>query len=464
MCTMSEEPVRAILKRGRIFEVGGAVRDRYLSHGQVVKDRDYLVTGVTYDELTSILRDYGRVDLVGRSFGVIKFTQQRKGKTHTFDISLPRKEHSTGPGHTDFAVDFDPAIPVEQDLLRRDFTINAMALALDNDELIDPLQGLADLKNRRLRMTSPDSFPEDPLRMLRAIQFAARFQFDIEPATFQALQQHAAFIASVSAERISEELTKLLVHAERPSDGFRVMHTSTLLGHILPELEACVEVTQPGPYHKYDVFEHTIRTVDACPQSLRLRLAALFHDIRKPQARRLTETGATFYGHEITGARAAVTAMNRLRYPRELAQQVATLVERHMYTTPVTEKGLRRLIRRVGVDLIFELLDLRRADVVAQGMGGSTVDVDELEAAIREELSHKPPLGVGDLALDGRDIMALLGVDPGPVVGQVLDYLLEKVLDQPQDNTREQLETYAKEYHQTLTSGRLPDGGKDIDA
>jgi tRNA nucleotidyltransferase (CCA-adding enzyme) len=463
MCTLSDEPVRAILKRGRIFEVGGAVRDRYLPGQPRVKDRDYLVTGIPYDELTTILRSFGRVDLVGRSFGVIKFTQTSRGKAHTFDIALPRKEHSTGLGHTDFAVAFDPGIPVEDDLLRRDFTINAMALALDNDELIDPLAGLADLKNHCLRMTSADSFREDPLRMLRAIQFAARFDFEIEPATFAAMKEHAALIGTVSAERINEELAKLLVHAAEPSVGFRLMHETGLLEPVLPELSACVGVTQPGPYHKYDVFEHIIRTIDACPASLQLRLAALFHDIRKPQAKRLTETGATFYGHEMTGAKAAVKAMDRLRFSKDLSRDVAVLVERHMYTPPQTDKGLRRLIRRVGVDLIFELLDLRRADVEAQGMGGSTTDVDELEAAIREELSHKPPLGVGDLALNGHDLMALLQVSPGPIVGEILDYLLEQVLDQPQDNTRERLEEFAREYYHSLTSGRSMERGKDID-
>lgn len=463
MCTLSDEPVRAILKRGRIFEVGGAVRDRYLPGRPRIKDRDYLVTGIPYDELTAILKSFGRVDLVGRSFGVIKFTQTQRGKTHTFDISLPRKEHSTGVGHTDFAVDFDPAIPVEDDLLRRDFTINAMAFALDNDELIDPLHGLSDLRQRCLRMTSADSFREDPLRMLRAIQFAARFEFEIEPETLAAMKEHAVLIGSVSAERINEELTKLLVHAANPSDGFRLMHETGLLEPVLPELSACVGVSQPGPYHKYDVFEHVIRTIDACPPNLRVRLAALFHDIRKPQAKRLTDTGATFYGHEVTGARTALKAMERLRFSKDLTKDVATLVERHMYTPPTTDKGLRRLIRRVGVDLIFELLDLRRADVEAQGMGGSTADVDELEATIREELSHKPPLGVGDLALNGTDLMALLSLTPGPIVGELLDYLLEKVLDQPQDNTRERLEEFAKDYYHTLTSGRSMERGEDTD-
>ena len=446
MCRLSQESIDVILRRGRIYEVGGCVRDRFLKRGENVKDRDYIVTGIPFDDLTNILRTHGRVDLVGRSFGVIKFTQLRKGESHTFDISLPRKEHSTGLAHTDFAVDFDPTLPIEDDLARRDFTVNAMALALDNDELVDPLHGLIDLENHQLRMTSPASFSEDPLRMLRATQFAARFGFILEPGTFTALRDHASLIRSVSPERIAEELTKLLTLAPNPSDGLRLMQTSGLLKEILPELEMTVGVDQPGGYHRYEVFEHVIRTIDACRPSLRLRLAALFHDICKPQAKRLVDKGATFYGHETTGAVTAKIVMNRLRFPKDLTSEVSTLVERHMFTTDVTDKGLRRLVKRVGIDLIFDLLDLRRADVIAQGMGGITDDVDQFEKDIRDELARKPPFGLGDLALNGGDLMTQFNLTPGPTIGAVLNFLMEKVLDQPEDNTREKLTAYAQEF------------------
>jgi tRNA nucleotidyltransferase (CCA-adding enzyme) len=446
MCQLSEETIEKILSAGRIYEVGGAVRDRYLPE-RPVKDRDYLVTGVPYDELTRILREFGRVDLVGRSFGVIKFTQHRHGTPYTFDIALPRREISTGAGHKDFHVDFDPSLPVEADLKRRDFTINAMAIALDSDELIDPLGGMSDLKKRRLRMISGQSFIEDPLRMLRAIQFSARFGFEIEPQTLESLKDNVGLISNVAAERISEELNKLLVKADEPSQGFRLMQSTGMLKLILPELETCVGVDQPGGYHKYDVFEHTIRCVDACPPKLHVRLAALFHDITKPQHKRLTDTGASFYGHEASGARIAKKVLSRLRYSKDVIKKVQVLTERHMFTTDVTDKGLRRLVRRVGTELIFDLLDLRRADVVAQGMGGRTDDVDEFERNIRAELERKPPFGVSDLAIGGNDIMELLNLDPSPTVGRILNQLLEHVLDKPQDNTREQLIELARSYY-----------------
>ena len=454
MCRLSQEAIDDILRRGRIYEVGGVVRDRFLQK-ETGKDRDYLVTGIRYDELTSILKLHGRVDLVGRSFGVIKFTEFKEGAPYTFDISLPRREHSTGVGHKDFEVTFDPDIPVEDDLTRRDFTINAMALALDNNQLVDPLNGQIDIQNRTIRMTSDQSFIEDPLRMLRAVQFAARFKFMIEPGTFLAIREHAELIKSVSAERVADEMTKLLERAETPSDGFRIMQTTGLLKHILPELDACVGVTQPGPYHKYDVFEHTLHVLDAAKPLLRLRLAALFHDIRKPQHRRVSDEGdrATFYGHEIGGARTARDVMRRLRFSNDLTKEVSTLVERHMFTTGVSDKGLRRLVKKVGVDLIWDLLDLRRADVSGQGMDGKTDDVDQFETDIKAELANKPPFGLRDLALTGKDIMKMFDILPGPIVGRVLDHLLERVLDDPQDNTPEKLEVYAREYYQRLLDG-----------
>ena len=442
MCHLSASALDALLKRGKVYEVGGAVRDRLMTGRSPQKDRDYLVTGIPYDELTGILKRHGRVDLVGKSFGVIKFTQL----SHTFDITLPRREFSTGVGHADFEVDFDPALPVEVDLSRRDFTINAMAVDVENETVIDPLGGLKDIERRLLRMTSPRSFEEDPLRMLRAMQFAARFGFEIEAETLASLKQQAPLISSVSAERIQEEMNKLLEHSDKPSHGFRLMQQTGLLDHLFPELALCVGVTQPGPFHTYDVFEHIMHTLDAAPKNLRIRLAALFHDITKPQHRRLVDGGATFYSHEISGARIAKRVMSRWRYSRKLTDEVATLVERHMYTHDVTDKGLRRLIRRVGLDLIFDLLDLRRADIVGQGKGGTGKDVDEFERRIREELDRKPPFGIADLALSGLDVMRLRDIPPGPLVGYILNALLEAVLDDPSQNTVEGLTSLVMAY------------------
>ena len=446
MCGISEKVVEAILKAGGIYEVGGAVRDKMMNRDVEIKDRDYLVCGIPYRDLTAILEKFGQVDLVGRSFGVIKFTEYHKGTPRTFDIVLPRKEYSTGIGHRDFAVTFDPDLRVEDDLLRRDFTINAMAVSLKNHELIDPYGGVDDLNKKKIRIVSPNSFPEDPLRMLRAVQFAARFEFEIEPETLASIKKNAEMITSVSPERISEELNKMLLRADRPSIGFRLMEQTGLLQYVIPEMRDMIGVDQPGGYHRYDVYEHTLHAIDAAPKVLHVRLAALFHDISKPQTRHILENKATFYGHESIGARVAVKVLKRLRYSTEVIENVRTLVEKHMFTTEVTDKGLRRLVRRVGKELIFDLLDLRRADVEAQAMGGNTEDVDQFEADMRAELERKPPFSVTDLEIDGRDIMGLFGIPQSPLIGEVLNHLLEIVLDDPSENVREKLIGYARAF------------------
>jgi putative nucleotidyltransferase with HDIG domain len=295
-------------------------------------------------------------------------------------------------------------------------------------------------------MVSDDSFLEDPLRMLRAVQFAARFEFRIEDKTCVALKKHADLMASISPERINEELNKLLLLADKPSFGFRLMQDYGLMKHVFPELAEAVGVNQPGGFHKYDVFEHSLYTADVAPKKLSLRLAALLHDIAKPQTKKELENKATFYGHEAIGARRAAKRLKQLRYPTDVIREVKILIERHMFTVEVTDKGLRRLIRRVGQELIFDLLDLRRADVVAQGMGGTTTDVDEFEQRIKDELERRPPFGYGDLALNGHDIMDMFDIPESREVGEILEHLMEKVLDEPDDNTREKLSGYARTY------------------
>jgi tRNA nucleotidyltransferase (CCA-adding enzyme) len=452
---LNEEIVKEILTKGKLYEVGGAVRDKYISPILPDKDKDYLVTGIPLDELCSLLKEFGRVDLVGKSFGVIKFLPFKRFDGDTvFDIALPRKEYSTGPGHKDFKVDYDYNLKVEDDLTRRDFTINAIAEDMSTGKLVDPLNGKSDIKKRLIRITNPNSFKDDPLRMLRAIQFAARFEFQLEEGTLVSLKQNAHLISTISPERIQEELNKLLLKAKYPSSGFRLIQSVGLLEKILPELAVSVDVDQPGGYHAYDVFEHSILTADSAPRELVVRLAALLHDVSKPETKVLTEDGgATFYGHEKKGSRVAREVLQRLRYSNQIIDQVSLLVDKHMFTTGVTDKGVRRLIRRMGQELVFPLLDLRRADVVAQGKGGNTQDVDELEERIKLEIEKKPPFGLRDLALNGDDIMSTFKIEPSPLVGQILNYLLESVLDNPETNEKEKLLKEVEFFLKNLNTG-----------
>jgi len=451
MTALKKSIVDRLLERGKLYEVGGCVRDQLLGIGVAEKDRDYLVTQIPIDQLILLLREFGRVDLVGKSFGVIKFTAHSNGSGPypTVDIALPRREFSTGTAHRDFKVDFDHKLSVEEDLRRRDFTINAIARDLGTGDLIDPLDGESDIQKRNLRMISKQSFKDDPLRILRGIQFVARFSLNVDPGTQKAMREFAPLMKSVSLERVNEELNKMLVRAERPSVGLDLMNRVGLLEMLIPELAESIGVDQPGGYHAYDVFEHLLKTTDAAKPNLRLRWAALLHDVTKPRAKRVEGDKATFYGHEVSGAKTARTILKRLRYANDFIDEVTILVERHMFTIPPTDKGLRRLLRRTGPELIFDLLDLRRADVEGQGMGNPTDDVDEFEKRIREELDREPPISVRALAIDGHDVMREFDLDESPLIGDILDHLLEIVLDDPEKNRREILIDAVKDYLQS---------------
>ena len=430
-------------KHGKIYLVGGPVRDKLLGQAPP-KDLDFIVCGIDIDKLVKLLKRHGDVNLVGQTFGVIKFKPHDSGEV--IDLSLPRRELSTGSGHRDFKIDFDPNLPIETDLGRRDFTINAMAIEFPDGELLDPFGGRADLENKILRMVSERSFPEDPLRILRGIQFAARFGLSVEEKTQASMARNAGLIKSVSPERITEELNKLLEKAYTPSKGFHLMLETGLLETILPELAQTIGVDQPGGYHRWDVFEHTLHVIDEAPASLVVRLAALFHDVGKPQTRQLIENGATFYGHDKLGRAMAEKAMKRLKYSNEIIGKVSLLIDKHMFSEKAGEKGIRRLINKIGTDLIFDLIALRKADTVAQGMGQTTESIGEFELKVRDELTKSRAFGLKDLALNGNDLMQHFDLKEGPMVGQVLNFLMEKVLDQPELNTAEQLTALAGEF------------------
>jgi len=421
---------------GKIYEVGGPVRDRLLGV-EKPKDLDLIICGIPVEILKKILRKFGVINLVGQAFGVIKF--QPRSTDSVIDISLPRKEHSTGTGHRDFEVDFDHTLPVEEDLKRRDFTINALAREIPSGIIIDPYGGRIDLEKRILRIVSDLSFSDDPLRMLRGVQFAARFGLTVESETLKAMTDQAHLIETISPERIAEELNKLLEKASKPSEGFRLMKSTGLLKYVLPELASTIDVEQPGGYHRWDVFEHTLRVIDEAPPGLVLRLAALFHDVGKPRTRQLIENGATFYGHDKLGQKMAKSALKRLRYSNDIIKQVDILVGRHMFSEKSGDKGIRRLINKVGTDLIFDLIALRRADTLAQGMGQTTDSVNEFEVKVSSELAQKHAFGIGDLALNGNDLKESFGLEEGEIIGRVLDYLLNQVLDEPEANNKRKL-------------------------
>lgn len=450
---------------GQVYLVGGCVRDDLL--GRERKDLDLIVTQIPLEKLASLLKKLGRVNLVGKSFGVIKFCPRQISDVE-FDIALPRKEVSTGVGHRDFKVDFDPELPIEEDLHRRDFTINAMAEDIQSGKLIDPYGGKKDLEQKLIRTVFENSFVEDPLRLLRAVQFAARFEFEIEKNTFGQMQKHAELIRSVAHERIMEEIRKLFM-ASKPSRGFDLMRDTGLLKIIFPDVQRMIGVTQPKKNNE-DVYTHTMKVLDAArsaselekPGDLNIMFSALFHDAGKPKTRRENRDNpmdVTFHNHQIISRgivrrwlkdfRASTIGVN--------PELVCHLVDSHMFETKEfhNEKALRRFIRKVGPEHVFDLLDLRLADKKGGRYPQKVFGILKLRERIREELNRKPPFTAKDLALNGHDIMNM-GFKPGPIIGTIQKFLLEMVLEHPELNTKEDLKKLIQDHHDDFEGSPAP--------
>jgi tRNA nucleotidyltransferase (CCA-adding enzyme) len=433
----------AILPGDSLFAVGGRVRDEIRAQeGQIETvagaDSDYLVAGVALEELVERLRLIGRVDLVGASFAVLKVTVDGE----TVDVALPRRERSIGVGHRDFEVASGADVTLEEDLARRDFRMNMMARAIPAGDLIDPYGGLADIGARRIDILSPQTFVEDPLRMLRASQFAARFEFEPTAALRTAMTPAAPLVASIAGERIQDELAKLLKLAKKPSIGLELLRETNVLRYVWPELLEGVAVEQ-NEWHAYDVWGHIMATVDAAPPGdLTLRLAALLHDIGKPR----TKDGPHFYKHEIVGAEMAEAMLTRFRFPSEAVRSVTHLVRQHMYSADpdIGDAALRRFIRRAEPSQIEHLFALRQADVLGSGLPKRSDGNEQFEARVRAEIDRKPAFAVTDLAVGGDDVIAALrrrgDVPPSfrgdRRVGDALNWLFEQVTDEPRRNER----------------------------
>ena len=445
-----DKALASVLHNGTIYSVGGRVRDEILiGMGRDVyrnPNLDYLVTGVSLDDVLGALQKLGRAELVGSSFGVIKLAVGGE----LVDIALPRRERSTGTHHRDFDVEFGPEIPIEDDLARRDFRINMMARDLRTGRLLDPFGGRDDLEARRLDALREEAFVEDPLRVLRGAQFAARFGLTATPHTMDAMRAAADLIPTVAPERVAEELSKLLRLSERPSVGFELLREVSALHHILPEVMEGWQIEQ-NEFHRYTVYYHSLHCCDRAPRDLVLRLAALLHDVGKPR----TKEGPHFYRHESVGETMAREALGRLRFPGDVIDQVAHLVANHMYNSgdELTDAAIRRFINRVGRDAVEPLFELRHADVEASGLEPRDLEQQaRFEARVRGELNARRPFGVADLAIDGSDVIAVMrelglvdeGFEGDRRVGVVLKRCLDAVLDDPNKNDPQTLRELAR--------------------
>jgi tRNA nucleotidyltransferase (CCA-adding enzyme) len=440
-----DERLAGVLPAETLYAVGGRVRDEVRSQiaGERIaaKDFDYVVTGVAFDDLRERLERIGRVDLVGASFSVLKVTFAGT----TVDVALPRTERSTGTAHRDFDVRGAPEIPLADDLGRRDFRMNAMARAVPSGELVDPHGGEADIRARRIDIIGDRAFEEDPLRMLRAAQFAARFEYSLTPRTLAAMRAAAPLASTVSGERIADELTKLLVRSRRPSLGFDILRETGVLAVLAPELVEGVGVEQ-NQWHAYDVWTHAMATLDAAPEGdLVLRLAALLHDVGKPR----TKDGPHFYRHEQIGAEMTREVLRRLRFSNDVVDTTAHLVRSHMYAADpaLSDAALRRAIRRVGVAHLTRVFALRHADIAGSGLPKRDDSNERFEARVWDEVAKEPAFSVADLAIGGEDVIeafvrngtAPAGFRGDARVGKVLHALFEQVTERPEGNERQTL-------------------------
>lgn len=412
----------------RIYLVGGVVRDAILGRALHLLDLDFTTDAVP-DEIERLM--HGWADAVwtqGKRFGTIG---AKRGE-RILEITTHRAEayhpESRKP-HVEFATD------VEADLSRRDFTVNAMALALPEARLVDPFDGISDLVALRLRtpLSPEQSFADDPLRMLRAARFIAGYHLVPDEALVAAVRRMRSRLSIVSAERIRDEFDKLLVVPE-PAPGLWFLVDTGLAEEFLPELPALAVEQDPIHRHK-DVLAHTIAVVEKTRPDKVLRLAALLHDVGKPKTRSFAGGGVSFHFHDVVGARMARDRLTALRYPTDEIDDVAKLVELHLrfhtYKMGWTDSAVRRYVRDAG-PLLDKLNELTRCDCTtrnARKAQALSKRMDDLEARI-EELRRQEELDAIRPDLDGREVMAHLGIPPGRAVGEALQFLLELRLEE----------------------------------
>ena len=422
-----------------IYTVGGAVRDIVM--GRITNDWDF-TTNATPEEILKTIPG----GLYNNLFGTV-FTDNPDDPARPHEITTFRKEEN----YTDFR---HPAKVVwgkslEEDLGRRDFTVNSLALD-KNSKVIDLYKGQEDIKNKLIRAVGDpnERFSEDALRMMRAVRIASELGFLIENKTFEAIKKNSPLINKIAKERVKEELFKILT-SPNPYDGIVLFRNSGLMGEVLPEMEKCfgVEQKSPGRHHIYDVGTHLLMSLKNCKSSDPVtRFATLIHDIGKPQTYKKLESGViTFYNHEMVSTKIAQNIADRLRFSNKEKDKFIKLIRWHQFTVDErqTDSALRRFIRNVGLENIEDILALRVADRIGGGARETSWRLEEFKKRLVEV--QKQPFTVRDLKINGNDVMKELGRAPGPEVGKILNDLFDKVVEKKIENERESLLKALKE-------------------
>jgi len=442
------EPLSSFVKKFHdngyeCYLVGGSVRDLLL--GLDIYDYDF----ATNARPEQVMKLFKRVIPTGVKHGTV--TVLVNGLE--FEVTTYRADGKYFDGRRPESVFF--ASSLQEDVKRRDFTINGLALDIKTNEIIDHVNGLSDIRDGIVRTIGEpgERFKEDGLRTYRACRIASRLNFVIEEDTFNSIADALDVAALVSVERIKEELVKLL-DTDKPSIGFEYMRKSGLLKLCLPELDEAYNVEQ-NRFHVYDIYHHCIYSCDAAPKGNPLvRLAALFHDIGKVQTKRMGDDGDyTFYNHEVIGARIVRRIMKRLKFSNTEMEKVNNLVINHMfhYTNDWTDGAVRRFMRKVGVENIPELFTLREADRSGNGTRfGIPEPIKKLQERIDAIIEAENAITVTDLDINGNIIMDAFDLKPGPIIGAVLKELLELVLDNPEINDRDILLQEAADIYERL--------------
>jgi poly(A) polymerase/tRNA nucleotidyltransferase (CCA-adding enzyme) len=468
------------LKAGyEIYLVGGGVRNILLNKKPENCD---LTTNATPEQSLEVLKDLD--PFYNNDFGTVSYNVTVDGKGELYEITTYRSEKEYSDFRRPDNITWGKTL--EEDVVRRDFTVNAMVigrktLSSKNSknqnrewELIDMVGGLQDFEAGVIKAVGePDKrFQEDALRMMRCIRFAAKLGFRIDQKTLEAVKTNANLLEKISKERVREEFMRI-VGSSYPADGLNLLISTNLINYFLPELLEGKDIRQGG-HHEWSVLEHSIQSLGNCPSpDPVIRLCALLHDVGKPRSQRYkcrkcektfrdlpgemhtcancgfnqpTRGMITFYGHEVIGARMAKEIAERLRFNRKQIEKIETLVRWHMfaYQPSMTDASIRRLIRKVGKENIADLVLLRISDRKGSGAKTTSWRFLELQKRIGEQLYE--PMEINDMAVNGKDVMEVLGVTPGPIIGKVLKELFEEVIEDTSKNQREYLLEKIKAY------------------
>jgi len=466
------------------FIVGGCVRDFIM--GRVPNDWD-ITTNAKPEEIQKIFPD----SLYENQYGMVT-VRIGEDKESRFEIQVTTYRIESGYSDKRHPDDVQFVKTLEEDLARRDFTVNAMAIsqkciksikskvykvesptigdpafapssakvtvdklagatagkAGEEVLLIDLFNGQEDIENKIIRAVGDAGmrFEEDALRMMRAVRFATQFDFKIEEKTAEAIKNNAQSLEKVSQERVRDELVKIIL-SEHPANGIEMLQKLELLKLVIPEVEYGIGVGQ-NRHHTYTIYQHLILSLQHCPsKKLTVRLAALFHDVAKPQTKHGEGFNSTFYNHDYVGSKVVRKILKRLRFSNEIIDKVSLLVKNHMFfynVDEVSDAGVRRIVKRIGAENVKDLIDLRIADRLGSGVPkAKPYKLRHFEYMI--DKVSKDPISTKMLKINGSDIMDLLNIKPGPKVGCIMDALLSEVLDDPSRNDKEYLEKRAKE-------------------